>query len=58
MIEVHMPPAVEGERDQVAVVIEVSQMKTLSRELRALIDSRTSDQEIKVIKLSGVVKNP
>jgi hypothetical protein len=58
MIEIHMAPAAEGERNVVPVVMEVGQMKTLSRELRKLIDSRVSDKEVKVIKLFGVVKNP
>lgn len=52
-----MAPAAEGDRDVVPVVMEVRQMKLLSRELRKLIDSRVSDKEIKVIKLSGVVRN-
>lgn len=57
MIEIHMAPATEGEREVVPVVMEVHQMKLLSRELRKLIDSRISDKEIKVVKLHGVVRN-
>lgn len=58
MIEIHMAPAASGPRDSVAVVMEVKQMKELSRDLRKLIDSRVSDKEIKVVKLFGVVRNP
>lgn len=56
-VELHMAPAVEGERNILPVVMEVSQMKLLSRELRKIIDSRVSDKDIKVVKLLGVVKN-
>ena len=58
MIELHMAPAAHGERNSLAVVMDVKQMKELSRELRTLIDSRISDQDIKVVKLFGVVRNP
>jgi len=57
MTEIYMAPATEGKREVVPVVMEVVQMKLLSRELRKLIDSRVSDKEIKVIKLHGVVRN-
>ena len=56
--EIHMVPAAEGKREAVPVIMEVRQMKVLSQELRKLIDSRISDQDIKVVNLYGVVRSP
>jgi len=59
MFELHMEPSKEGKREDVAIILKVKQMKELMRNVQPEINNRRDDEEVKVIKLPGVViRNP